>query len=99
DVKKCWLARIETARFPASHVAFIRCAMGTHIISAAWQITGTVSEALRFEEFANSDLDGKPLDTSRRDSAAKQISAGQAAAQTAANVLAGTDGWNASAER
>lgn len=94
DVQKCWLARIETARFPASHVALIRCAIGAHIMPAAWQVTGPASEALRFEEFANTDLDGKPLDIANRDPAAKQITAGQAAAQSAAKILAGDDGWN-----
>ncbi|MEA3212904.1 MAG: hypothetical protein QOE70_5961 [Chthoniobacter sp.] len=99
DVQKCWLARIETARFPASHVAFIRCAMGAHIMPAAWQVTGPTGEALRFEEFASTDLGGNALDVSRRDAAAKQITAEQAAAQTAAHVLAGNDGWNPGAER
>jgi len=99
DVQKCWLARIETARFPASHVAFIRCAMGPHILPAAWQPTGPAGEALRFEEFASTDLDGKPLDVSQRAGAAKQITADQAAARSAANTLAGTDGWNPSAKR
>ena len=95
DVKKCWLARTETARFPASHVAFIRCAMGSHILAAGWQITGPVSEALRFEEFASTGLEGKPLDTSGRDSAARPLSAQGAAAISAASVLggAGADRW------
>ena len=99
DVQKCWLARIETTRFPASHVAFIRCAMGPHILPAAWQVTGPASEALRFEEFASTDLDGKPLDVSQRAGAAKQITAGQALAQSAAHTLAGRDGWNPNAKR
>ena len=98
DVQKCWLARIEAARFPASHVAFIRCAMGAHIMPAAWQITGPASEALRYEEFASTDPDGKPLDTSRRDSAAKQLTAGQAAELSAERVLAGSDGWKPRAQ-
>ena len=90
DVQKCWLARIETARFPASHVAFIRCAMGPHILPAGWQVTGAAGEELRFEEFASTDLDGQPLDASRRDPAGRQITAAQASAR----VLAGDDGWD-----
>ncbi len=98
EVKKCWLARIETGRFPASHVAFIRCAMGAHLLPAGWQLTGPASGALRFEESGSTDLDGNPLDVSRRDPATKQLTAEQASAQSAASVLAGSDGWNPSAE-
>lgn len=98
DVKKCWLARIEPARFPASHVAFIRCAMGPHILPAGWLVTGPAGDVLRFEEFASTDADGRPLDVSQRNPAAKQITAGQAAALTAAKVLTGRDGWNPRAE-
>ncbi|HEV7406239.1 MAG TPA: pectinesterase family protein [Chthoniobacteraceae bacterium] len=83
EVKKCWLARIETARFPASHVSFIRCAMGPHILPAGWQLTGPADDTLRFEEFASTDLDGHPLDTSKRDPASKQLAPQQAAAYTA----------------
>lgn len=93
EVKKCWLARIETARFPASHVAFIRCAMGPHILPAGWQITGAASDALRFEEFASTDLAGKPYDVSRRDAAGKQLAADDAARYTSEKLLAGNDGW------
>lgn len=92
-VKKCWLARIETARFPASHVAFVRCAMGPHIVPAGWQITGSAGAALRFEEFASTDLAGAMLDVSKRDPAGKQLSAEQSATLTPAGVLAGSDGW------
>lgn len=80
EVKKCWLARIEAARFPASHVAFIRCAMGPHILPAGWQVTGAAGDALRFEEFGSTDPDGKPLDVSKRDPSGKQLTAEQAAA-------------------
>lgn len=93
DVKKSWLARIETARFPASHVAFIRCAMGLHILPAGWQVTGGAGEMLRFEEFGSTDLDGKPLDLSKRDPSAKQLTVAQAAGQSSASVLAGSDQW------
>lgn len=99
NVQKCWLARIEPARFPASHVAFIRCAMGAHLLPAGWQLTGPASSGLRFEEFASTDLEGNPLDLSQRDAAAKKITAEQAAAQSVANLLAGKDGWNPSGKR
>ncbi len=95
EVKKNWLARIEADRFPASHVTFIRCAMGAHIPAAGWLVTGTNTGALRFEEFTTTDLAGNKLDISQRHAASKQLSAGEAAAQSdAAKVLAGRDGWN-----
>lgn len=93
-VEKCWLARIETARFPASQVAFIRCQMGGHLMPAGWQLTGPPSETLRFQEFASTDLEGHPLDLSRRDPSGKQLTAEQAAALTVAEVLGGPDGWH-----
>ena len=80
EVKRCWLARIEAARFPASHVAFIRCAMGPHILPAGWQVTGAAGDALRFEEFGSTGLDGQPLDVSKRDPSGKQLTAEQATA-------------------
>jgi hypothetical protein len=50
------------------------------------------------EEFASADLDGKPLDVSKRNPAAKQLTVEQAATPSAANSLAGSDGWNPNAE-
>ena len=95
EVKQNWLARIEADRFPASHVSFIRCAMGAHIPAAGWLVTGANTGALRFEEFATTSLDGKLLDVSRRHAASKQLSATAATALAdASKVLAGRDGWN-----
>ena len=93
EVKKLWLARIEAARFPSTHVAFIRCAMSPQVLAAGWQLTGNAAPTLRFEEFGSTDLVGKPLDVSRRDPAGKQLAAKDAAAISAAKVLSGSDGW------
>jgi pectin methylesterase-like acyl-CoA thioesterase len=93
-VKRCWLARIETARFPASHVAFIRCKIDAHIVPEGWQVSGPPGAELRFEEWGSTDLDGKPLDLTHRNPSAKQLTAEQATALSAAHVLAGTDGWS-----
>ena len=95
EVKRAWLARIETDRFPASHVAFIGCQMGAHIPAAGWQLTGPANSALRFEEYQSADLAGAPLDSSRRDPSSKQLTPAEAAAESdAAKALAGNDGWN-----
>ena len=94
-VKQCWLARIEPNRFPGSHVAFLRCQFGSHIPAAGWVVTGNADiSRLRFEEFQSADLEGKPLDTAKRHSASKQLSAAEAAAWLdPAKILAGPDGW------
>ena len=88
EVKRCWLARIETGRFPASHVAFIRCQMGAHIPAAGWQVTGPASAALRFGEYLSTDLAGHPLDVTARDPSARQLTEQEAAEQSdAAKIL------------
>lgn len=94
EVKKNWLARISTDRFPGSAVAFINCAMGEHIPAAGWQITGTDTARLRFLEFNSTTLDGKPLDVSQRHSISRQLSTAEAAELSDANkVLAARDTW------
>jgi pectin methylesterase-like acyl-CoA thioesterase len=92
EVKKLWVARIESARFPFSHVAFIRCAMTPQIKAEGWQISGDAVPTLRFEEFGSTDLDGKPLDLSAR-VGGKTLSAEEAAERTATKILGGSDGW------
>lgn len=82
ETQRSWLARIETERFPASHVAFIHCQMGPHIPAAGWQMTGPGSTALRFEEFRSTDPAGKLLDVSQRTSPATQLSEKDAAGQS-----------------
>ena len=93
EVKKCWLARIDAGRFPASHVAFIDCAMGPHLLPAGWQITGTPGDTLRFEEFGSTDLDGAPLDVSSRAASSKALTAKEASAISAESILGGSDRW------
>jgi len=94
DVKKNWLARISTDRFPGSAVAFINCQMGAHIPAAGWQITGTDTARLRFLEFNSTTLDGKPFDISQRHSTSRQITAAEAAELSDPNkVLASRDTW------
>jgi lysophospholipase L1-like esterase len=97
-VKKCWLARIEAERFPDSHVGFVRCRMGAHILPVGWQVTGAATCALRFEEFGSMDLEGRPLDVTARDAAATQLKSEKAATQTAAQLLAGKDDFKPGTE-
>ena len=78
EVKRCWLARIEADRFPASQVVFVRCQMGPHIRAAGWQATGPVSRDLCFGEFMSTDLAGQPLDVTARDVSGRQLSAEEA---------------------
>lgn len=80
ETKRSWLARIEMNRFPASHVAFIRCQMGPHIPAAGWQMTGPASPTLRFEEFLSTDPAGRSIDVTRRTLPARQLSEKEAAA-------------------
>jgi pectin methylesterase-like acyl-CoA thioesterase len=93
-VKKNWLARIGTDRFPGSAVAFLNCQMGEHIPPAGWQVTGNDQAGLRFYEFQSATLDGQPLDVSQRHPASRQISAAEAAELSDPNqVLAARDTW------
>jgi pectin methylesterase-like acyl-CoA thioesterase len=93
-VKKNWLARIGTDRFPGSAVAFLSCRMGEHIPAAGWQVTGNDQAGLRFYEFQSTALDGKPLDVSQRHPASRQITAAEAAELADPNkVLAARDTW------
>lgn len=93
-VRKNWLARIGTDRFPDSAVAFLNCQMGSHIPAAGWQITGTDTARLRFFEFNSTTLDGQPLDVSQRHAASRQLTAAEAAELSDANkVLAARDTW------
>jgi len=94
EVKKNWLARIGTDRFPGSAVAFLNCQMGEHIPAAGWQVTGNDQAGLRFYEFQSTTLDGKPLDVSQRHSASRQITPAEAAELSDPNqVLAARDTW------
>lgn len=94
DVKRNWLARIATDRFPGSAVAFLDCRMGGHIPAAGWLITGDEQGRLRFYEFNSTTLGGKPVDVSQRHPASRQLSASEAAELSDPNkVLAGQDDW------
>jgi pectin methylesterase-like acyl-CoA thioesterase len=95
-ITKYVLARIDPARFPASHVAFIHCAMDQHILPAGWVFDGPGAagskEHIRFEEFQTTDLAGKPLDVSQRIAGSRQLTDAEAAAER--DVVKVFGGWD-----
>jgi pectin methylesterase-like acyl-CoA thioesterase len=86
------LGRIDVSVYPASHVAYINCQMGSHIAPAGWTITGGAAGAsLRFLEYKSTDASGAALDVSRRIAGSKQLTDAEATqARSPAAVL---DGW------
>src|SRR5262249_51676329 len=61
------LARIDVSAYPASHVAYINCMMGSHISAGGWTITGgTDTSMLRFWEYQSRDAAGNLVSVSGR---------------------------------
>jgi pectin methylesterase-like acyl-CoA thioesterase len=70
-----WLARSPGYAYTWDHIAFIDCRMGPHIAPAGWAGPNAkqpvpnpaiATATAGWREFGTMDLDGKPLDTSRR---------------------------------
>jgi len=96
EVKKFYLARIDAAVFPGSHVAFVRCALPPEVSPEGWLATHAEKMTARFEEFASVDAQGRALDlTARRNG--RVLTEAQAAELTIGKVLAGADGWDPAA--
>lgn len=92
EVRRVYLARIDAAKYPASQATFVRCAMAAAVAREGWRLDGGEAGALRFEEFATTDSEGRPADlTGRR--FGRQLEAKQAEALTPSALLAGQDGW------
>jgi pectin methylesterase-like acyl-CoA thioesterase len=86
------LARIDATAYPASHVAYINCELGSHISSAGWTITNaTDTSMLRFWEYQSVDPTGAPIDVSKRVAGSMQITPDQAAMMRDPTVVLG--GW------
>lgn len=86
------LARIDVSAYPGSQVAYVNCAIGSHITRAGWLVTGgTPTSSLRFWEYQSTDLDGNPLDVSGRLAGSTQISDAQAATMRDPSAVLG--GW------
>lgn len=86
------LGRIDVGTYPASHVAYINCAMGSFISPAGWTITGLGDPSqLRFWEYQSVDESGNAIDTSQRSAGSTQISAAQAMSMRDPSVV--LSGW------
>ncbi len=84
-VTNSFLARIDPRAgiantWPYSQVVFLNCAMGPHLTPQGWQLdNATTGPDLQFWEFQTTDLNGAPLDISRRHASSRQIDAATAA--------------------
>jgi pectin methylesterase-like acyl-CoA thioesterase len=86
------LARIDVGTYPASHVAYIGCQLGSHIAPAGWMLTaGTDTSQLRFWEYQSVDPSGALVDVSHRMAGSKQLSATEAAMMRDPTVV--LSGW------
>jgi pectin methylesterase-like acyl-CoA thioesterase len=86
------LARVDASAYPASHVAYIDCELGSHVTPEGWTVTGAgLSSSLRFWEYKSVTPAGTPVDTSRRLAASKQLSDAEAAMMRDPSIVLG--GW------
>jgi pectin methylesterase-like acyl-CoA thioesterase len=87
-----YLARTAGDAFPYGQVAYINCAMDTHIAGAGWNAGGmTDFSNIKCWEYQSTDLSGTALDVSSRVSWSKQIDASAAALVT--DVPTWFGGW------
>lgn len=98
-VERFVLARIDPGRFPYSHVAFIRCTLGPGVSPLGWTFDGpganAPKDAIRFWEQGSTDLEGRPLDVSRRAPGSRQLTAAEAATHADLTRFFGSpDPWN-----
>jgi hypothetical protein len=95
NVSAHFLARIDATRFPASHVAYVGCRMAPAVAPVGWEITppGTnATSGIRFWEYGSLDLDGKPLDVSKRHPVARRLTKSEAAKMRDKKYVLG--GWD-----
>lgn len=86
------LARIDSAVYPASHVALIDCELGSHIDPRGWLITGGGTSAIRFWEYGSKTATGEAVDVTRRAAGSTQLSASEAARMRDPQLVLG--GWS-----
>jgi pectin methylesterase-like acyl-CoA thioesterase len=89
------LARIDVTEYPGSQVAYINCQLGPQISPQGWTVTPagtTATGSLRFWEFGSTDLDGNPIDVSKRHPASRQLGPAEAASLRNGSAVLG--GWD-----
>ena len=68
------LSRIAPGRFPASEVVLIDCVLTGAVEAVGWRLDqATEAPNVHFWEYNSRDPDGKPVDTSRRLAASRQL--------------------------
>ena len=78
-VSGMYLGRIDPTVFPYSQVVYINSAMGPQIAPVGWLLNNaTTAPTAQFWEFQSTDLNGAPVDVSKRLPDSFQISADQA---------------------
>jgi pectin methylesterase-like acyl-CoA thioesterase len=69
-----FLARIDPRTFPASEVVLIDCTLTNAVNPVGWKLdNATEAPSVHFWEFNSHDPDGKPVDTSKRLPASRQL--------------------------
>ena len=84
------LGRVDASAYPASHVAYIDCEMGSHIAPAGWQVTGARRHRRCASGSTRARSSGTRSTRSQREYG-KQITSQQAAMMRDPSVVLG--GW------
>jgi pectinesterase len=81
---------------PDGAATFIRCRMGPHIYPVGWDNWRNEAneKTARFAEFGSMELDGKPLEVSKRAAWSKQLTDAQVKEYTVDKILGGDDVWD-----
>jgi len=86
------LARIDVGAYPASHVAFVDCEMGSQIAASGWLVSGVGSTSgLRFWEYQSKRPTGEAVDIGQRLGSSHQLTAPEAATMRDPGAVLG--GW------
>jgi pectin methylesterase-like acyl-CoA thioesterase len=89
------LARVDGSAYPASHVAYINCELGSHIDPLGWVVTGTTDTSmLRYWEYKSVDPTGAPIDVSQRIAASRQLTDDEASMMRDKAIVFGSPAWN-----
>lgn len=88
----------HTYPYFGSQTVFNNCKMDKAIAANGWSVwdSNTVTNKIRYMEYNSMDLEGNPLDLSKRPEWVRILEQDQASAYDTVNVLWGSDGWNPS---